>query len=171
MFQSSRVEVVVLPTSEDGRSSPPDVLNRLDLYRERYDLGPQDQLWLMIDVDGWHAQNKLADVCREAKQCGIRLAVSNPCFELWLWVHHAEAEAAFVDSEGREKQKCKTIEDKLRQQLGSYSKSNLDVTPYMPRVEDAVRRAKALDVDADALWPAQPGTHVYKVIAGLPRSI
>ena len=159
LFQSSRVEVVVFPTGEDNQSSPRHVLNRLGVYREQYDFGPQDRLWLMIDVDRWTTQN-LAEVCREAKQRSIGLAVSNPCFELWLWLHHADVETIDRD--------CKAIETRLRQHLGSYNKANLDTAKFKPSIQEAIRRAQNMDTDADALWPAHPGTHVYKVVASLP---
>ncbi len=175
MFQNSRVEVYILPTLEDNKSSPNYVLDRLELEKEKYDFGPQDQLWLMIDVDRWHTQNKLADVCREAKRRGIGLAVSNPCFELWLWLHYADADAMFDDSMFNNdaltgKAKYPTPKDRLRKLLGSYNESNLDVDKFKPLVNDAVRRAEQLDTDVKALWPAHPGTHVYKVVASLPRT-
>ena len=169
MFQSSRVEVVVLPTSEDGKSNPEYVLNRLELEKEKYNFGPQDQLWLMIDVDRWHAQNKLADVCGEARRRNIGLAVSNPCFEIWLCLHHADIDVIFNDSALVGNVKYPTMKDRLRALLGSYNESNLDVSKFKPYIDDAVRRAEGLDTDTDALWPAHPGTHVYKVINALPR--
>ena len=159
-FGTSRVRVEVLSTGEDGHSSPATVLKRLDDYRDEYEIGSQDKLWLMVDVDRW-PPHVLKEVCREANQCGIGLAVSNSCFELWLWLHHADVEKDDLN--------CKVLEKMLRERLGSYSKHNLNVSDYAPYVQDAVTRAQALEVDTTALWPNRPGTHVYKVVATLQQ--
>jgi hypothetical protein len=160
IFPKNRVRVEVLPTGEDGKSSPQHVLDRLEAYKKKYDLGQKDKLWLMIDVDKWHPQN-LAEVCKQAKQRKFGLAVSNPCFELWLWLHHADVEDSDVN--------CQAIEKRLRARLGSYNKSRLDVEAYRATVKEAVRRAKALHTNPEELWPSFPGTHVYKVVASLPE--
>lgn len=44
------------------------------------------QVWAIFDVDQ-HA--RFADACDRARATGIRLAISNPCFELWA-VYHFE---------------------------------------------------------------------------------
>lgn len=157
-FETSRVHVEVLSTGGDNRSSPEHVLDRLNLFREQYDFGPQDKLWLMVDVDRWPPY-VLAEVCGEASRRGIGLAVSNPCFELWLWLHHADVETDDLN--------CKVLEKMLRERLGSYSKHNLNVSDYAPYVQNAITRAQALEGDTMALWPNSPGTHVYKVTATL----
>lgn len=160
MFQNRRVKVVVLPTGEDGTSSPPHVLTRLEMYKAEYDFGDQDRLWLMVDVDRWPTQN-LAEVCKQTKQKKFELAVSNPCFELWLWLHHADPETGDTD--------CNAIEKRLRARLGSYNKSRLDSAAYRPFIKQAIQRAQALHTKPKELWPPFPGTHVYKVVASLPE--
>jgi hypothetical protein len=44
MFNSSRIKVEVLPTGEDGKSAPQYVLDRLDGFREQYDLDADDMI-------------------------------------------------------------------------------------------------------------------------------
>ncbi|HZT42696.1 MAG TPA: RloB family protein [Chthonomonadaceae bacterium] len=158
IFQSPRVKVRVIPTGPDGKSSPAHVFDRLSLFHDEYNLGPEDKLWLMIDVDRWSLEN-LATVCKQANQMNIGLAVSNPCFELWLWLHHGDCEVSDTD--------CRAIESRLRSQLGSYSKKNLDIDAYKPYIRQAIQRAKNLDSAPNELWPSFPGTHVYKVVKSL----
>lgn len=160
MFQSTRVKVEVLPTGNDGNSSTQAVYNRLERYQSEHEIEPEDQLWLMIDVDRWH--NHLPKVCEEAKQNGVRLAVSNPCFELWLWLHHADVETGAIA--------CKDIGQQLKQRIGGYKKNKVDLEKFRPYIDIAVQRAKSLDTNDKELWPAFPGTHVYKVIEALPIS-
>ncbi|ESQ15165.1 MAG: RloB domain-containing protein [Thiohalocapsa sp. PB-PSB1] len=51
MFRSTRVQLRVLPTGDDGQSAPEHVLARLIEFREEFQLAVDDALWLMIDVD------------------------------------------------------------------------------------------------------------------------
>lgn len=63
----TNIHVEILPT-EDCRSSPEDVLNRLDDYKKRYALNlNSDQLWMVIDVDQW-GDIKLSQVARTCVQ-------------------------------------------------------------------------------------------------------
>ena len=156
LFQSPKIKVEILST-EAGLSAPNHVLGPLDQFKTNYNLGPEDALWLMFDVDRNRAA-KLSDICQEALQKGFQLAISASCFEFWLFLHHFDAEA-FTD--------CKAIEAELKARLGSYNKTNLRTELYRPLIADALRRAKALHTNPEERWPEPLGTHVYKVIETL----
>jgi hypothetical protein len=159
MLRSSRVQVRVIP-GQSGRSSPQHVLERLDAYRDEFQIGRDDELWLMIDVDRW-GNAKLSQVCRDASRKGYNLAVSNPCFELWIYLHFFDLTGTLME--------CIEYERRIRAHLGSYNKSNLSVDTLRPWVSDAVRRASQA-ANIDHLWPGSAGTDVYRVvekIAGL----
>ncbi|MBM9578897.1 RloB domain-containing protein [Leptospira sp. 201903070] len=156
IFHSSRLQVIVLET-KDGNSAPKHILERLRKYKDSYKLEANDQLWLMIDVDRW-PNEQISEVCGEAlKIKNTSLAVSNPCFEVWLYLHF-EAIKQTVNS--------KDIESMLKAKMGgSYNKSNLEIEHFKGSIIDAVGRSKELDKDkVSARWPGNPGTHVYKVI-------
>lgn len=155
IFESKKVQIRVLVT-EDGHSAPKHVFQRLADYKKEYQIGKDDQLWLMIDKDRWEEAH-LSEVASESIKKKFQLAVSNPCFELWLYLHHDD-----VDSGVRIT--CDELVTKLRAALGSYNKSNLDLELYRSKERNAIDRAKALDVDTDQRWPQQTGTHVYKVV-------
>jgi len=57
----------------------------------------------------------------------------------------------------------------LREKLGSYNPSNLDLNQFVGKVDKAIARAKKLDVDAAERWPSSTGTHVYKVVKKVKR--
>lgn len=152
MFNNTRVRVEVIP-SEGGKSAPKHVIARLDKYREKYQIGEEDTLWLMVDVDRWQT---LAEDVEEAFEKEYFLAVSNPCFECWLFLHHGDI--------NEEKISCEEIRYRLKRLLGSFNKTNLDVSKFKDREMEAVRRAKKLDVNPGERWPLKTGTHVYKVI-------
>ena len=161
-FRQKRVQVMVLPTPKDeedpryGHSSPRAVLKRLDEFKKQYDLGDQDQLWLMVDTDRWPIA-QLDKVASDAQQKHFRMAVSNPCFELWLYLHHGDVDANRVYT-------CRELEEKLRALLNGFNKRNLRLSDFHGHEDVALARAEALDQSPEQRWPLQVGTHVYRVV-------
>jgi len=113
----------------------------------------------MLDVDRWGSK-KLSAMAREATTAGFRLAVSNPCFEVWLLFHVSDS---IPDTD-----KCAEIEAALRAGLGgSYNKTNLDAERFRPFVRLASSRAQAADPAPRGRWPSRPGSHVYRIMRQL----
>ena len=155
-----RIEVIATPRQE-GTSAPKHVLRRLDAFASRYGfLDGLDELWLVIDVDRWPAE-QLSEVAQEATQKGFGLAVSNPCFELWLLLHVAEAPVPIGT--------CAGCEAEIRRVVGAYSKTNLDLGVFAvrPAVDAAIARARALDTDEGSRWPRAAGSHVHRLASRL----
>jgi hypothetical protein len=162
-----RVHVEVIPAENGTRSAPQYVMTRLDEYRQRYHFNDTlDQLWLVIDVDHWSAPAHVASllqVIQAARQKGYFVAVSNPCFELWLLLHFTDDVSEIrVDQEPRAS--CDRCEQRIRQICGSYNKSRLQVERFTRElVAAAIDRARALDVTPQDRWPQSAGTHVYRL--------
>jgi hypothetical protein len=155
LFDSPVIQVKILETPSDGKSDPGYVLQRLVTFQQDCDINGNDELWLMSDVDRWGPE-KLKTVCRLANEAGISVAISNPCFELWLLLHFTEAN--LEDRNG------KALKERLKEKLSGYNSAKLDLSLYTSEnVALAVQRAKALDQNPVALWPEFPGTHVYKL--------
>ncbi|MCX7112199.1 MAG: RloB family protein [Proteobacteria bacterium] len=152
-FRDTRIQVKVLPTGEDNQSSPQHVIDRLTSYREEYQIGEGDELWVMVDVDRW---KNLGEISREALQRDYQLAISNPCFEVWL-LYHFQEPPQFAPA-------CQPIEDALRGVLGgSYNKSNLIIAQFAERLNFAINLATKLDANPEDRWPQGVGSHVYRV--------
>ena len=164
LFQTNRVHIELLTTGAEDSSAPQHVLARLELIKDDYLLDQDDELWLMIDIDRW-PQGSLARVCADADRQGFGLAVSNPCFEVWLVLHFQEADLS--DNSGRR------LKQKLHKLGGSNQKNRLKGNAYgRQRIEMAIQRARALDRQTGARWPEFPGTHVYKIVQSLlPRML
>lgn len=160
IFNNTRIKVEVLATGEDHKSALQHVLERLNEFKEKYDLDDEDMLWLVLDVDSWGSRN-LSSVCRQAKQKGYQLAISNPCFEVWLCLHFGDLNP--------EDSKSRDFKVRLRTILGSYNSSNLDLSLYKPYIKDAIVRAKQLHPNTRQNWPPTFGTHVYRLVDILYR--
>jgi hypothetical protein len=166
LVSRSRVEIHLLETPQRGpaagHSDPASVLGRLEAWsnkaRAEGKLIDSDELWLVVDVDRHAADLETIVAAAEAQR--FHPAVSNPCFEVWLWLHHSEDVTGIT---------CpKDCEDRLRRKLGSYNKANLDTAPYTkPAILLAIERARQLDGDGTSGWPEAVGSHVYRLIQAL----
>ncbi|MCA9031033.1 MAG: RloB domain-containing protein [Planctomycetaceae bacterium] len=162
-LDAKRVQFKVLPT-EDGRSSPQALLTRLDAFKKEFDLGEEDQLWVCLDTDHWIASDhirNLSDVIRQCKQKRFGVAVSRPCFELWIALHFDDAYKFNNDS-------CVDVVKFLKERCNGYSKRNIGSLPLTTAmVCDAITRAKAADDGKEI--PEAPGTQVYLLLEELQR--
>ena len=102
--------------------------------RNSQEQGEIDEVWCLFDVEWPQNHPKLPEARAKAAESDVRLAISNPCFELWL-VLHFEYRTAWIDN------------DAAKKLLRFYDKSSnkgLDGSQYMPRRADAEQRARAL---------------------------
>lgn len=109
-----------------------------------------DEIWCVVDVDHF----ELEEAIGLARQHGIELAVSNPCFELWLLLHHDDCRAALND--------CTAARHRLLKQLPNYDKTRLDFAPFASSVVKATMRAKALD-PSGTNHERNPSTSVWRL--------
>lgn len=169
-YTNPRVHVHILERSvdEQNNSSPEYVLKQLNDYKSLYELEADDELWLVIDKDRW-TEAMLSRVATECSQeVAMHMALSNPCFELWLLLHIEDAtsltpEERMLWMENRRKSKNADpyLKVRLRQKIGSYHESSYDTLALRAHVEDAIERARALDKNPADRWPQTLGTRVY----------
>ncbi len=169
-YTNPRVHVHILKRSEDEKnnSSPEHVLEQLNEYKCQYELEADDELWLVTDKDHW-TEAMLSRVATECMQdVSMHMALSNPCFELWLLLHLVDVssltpEEQLLWMENRRKSKSSNpyLKVLLRQKMGSYHESAYDVLTLIQHVEVAIERARLLDKNPADRWPQTLGTRVY----------
>jgi hypothetical protein len=94
-----------------------------------------DEFWCVFDVEWPKNHPGLDEAVQRARQNGINLAVSNPCFELWLILHLQDHTAWLDNNQARH----------LRRQADGSSDKGLEATRYMPFTAYAASRAAGLD--------------------------
>ena len=112
-----------------------------------------DEVWCVFDVD---EHPNLPDAQQQAHAHGIKLAVSNPCFELWLLLHFREQTASIERH---------ALQTECRKCMPKFNKSvSFEEVKY--GVDDAVQRAIKLEK-----WQAEryssgenPSTDVHKLV-------
>ncbi|NEB03897.1 RloB domain-containing protein [Streptomyces sp. SID13726] len=114
-----------------------------------------DQVWCVLDVDEY---TDLERAVRRARQRRIELAVSNPCFELWLLLHHTDHQSWTQDY------------DALKKLLGKYGDVPADKSVDFARHyggnlwKDAVRRARSLAEEGTEHLPeSNPATRMWRL--------
>ncbi len=169
-YTNPRVHVHILERgkNEQNNSSPEHVLKQLNDYKSQYELEADDELWLVIDKDRW-TEAMLSCVARECShEVAMYMALSNPCFELWLLLHIEDAaslspeeQKQWVQNRRKSKNTDPYLKVRLRQKIGSYHESSYDALTLIAHIEDALERAKALDKNPTDRWPQTLGTRVY----------
>ena len=169
-YANPRVHVCILERRdvEKNNSSPKHVLEQLKNYKSQYDLEQDDELWLVVDKDHW-TDGMLSQVATACMQdVSMRMALSNPCFEVWLLLHledvtslTSEERKLWMKNSRKSKNADSYLKVRLRQKMGSYHESDYDALALIKHVETAIGRARSLDKRTEDRWPQTLGTRVY----------
>lgn len=144
---NAAVKVTVLPRA----FSPSELVRYTERWLDRND-GDFDEVWCVFDVDEFP---DVEAAVRQATKRGFSVAVSNPCFELWLLLHFETVHKA--------QSRCDPLTRRMRGHLPSYTKSRFDTARLRAGVEDAIRRAEALDPTGMA-HDQNPSTGVWRLV-------
>ncbi len=116
------------------------------------------EYWCVFDVEAPTQHARLRDAVQMARDNGIGVAISNPCFELWLVLHYADHEGWINNDD------CCSLR---RQYDGSQGK-RLDGGAYMLRRGEAIMRAERLarlHAEADRQFPTDnPSSGLYRLL-------
>jgi hypothetical protein len=125
--------------------------------RKAADRDEYDEVWCVCDVD---AHDTLHRALTEARRNAVLMAVTNPCFELWLLWHYRDYRRV-------------TSKDLLRRALRQHG----CVDKHVPKnfsyagYRDALKRAERSEMATDAYGvPANPGTCVGRVVARIANA-
>ena len=140
-------------THFDDKSAPRWVTDRAIRYIEKEGLIDEDELWFVIDKDHWEEiqLREIASLCD--KNPNWHIAISNPCFEVWLYFH---MRSDITSSESTCSGEFKTEIDRL--EAGGYNPLR-----FIQRFQDAVVNAKTADSDSNHYLPKLKETKVYKL--------
>lgn len=164
-----KFEVIGTPKADGGSIGTyhaRDVLQRLEKVKAEKPYPGNNEYWMLLDIDHHTQSNHIATfraVLREAKQKNIAVALSKPCFELWLLLHAKE--------DGVEESQIKLLKNAgetialIKEIFGPYNKKNLNPDHYpLESIARAWQRAKALDTTNLGDIPETNSTHIYKIL-------
>ncbi len=128
---------VRLEISKDSGAVPLTLVTKAVEARARSDgkWGEIDEVWCIFDVEWPQNHPDLKEARALAERSEVKVAVSNPCFELWLLLHFQD-QTAWLDTNA--------VKRRLKEHDSSEGKS-LDGATYMPRRAEAATRARSLE--------------------------
>lgn len=159
--QVAAVDLKVHP--HGGRPTPLALVKEAVMWRDRVaeEQGEVDEFWCVFDVEAPRAHPKLQQAVALAQQNEIRLAISNPCFELWL-ILHLRDQTGWMSTADVCKKRC---------ELDGAAKKVLDPGRYIPVRAKAWARAEALvarhERNATSFPEDNPSSGMYLLLATL----
>ena len=148
-----RISIQVIPR-EENKSAPSHFLERLDKYIQETGWREKDGdlVWFVLDVDRWE-RKEIEDLrihCEQNKSWHI--AVSNPCFEVWIIFHLLE----ILEDNGEEPKDLKTMIPNIIR--GGFNTDNI-----CPLIETATQNARKADGNSMHHFPDRMKTKVYQL--------
>ena len=117
-----------------------------------------DECWCLFDVEWPKHHPNLEKAIALAAASNIKLAISNPCFEVWL-ILHLKAHTRFVDTKDAER---------TSKGLDGRTGKSIDAAKYLPHRKEAALRARALarrHSDAGTRFPHDnPSSGMYRFL-------
>ena len=157
-----------------SKSEPMHVLDDLITHRSKQirDNKRADKYWALIDHDR-SDEDELRTVFTKAQKHNCDVADSNPCFELWLLLHHNRLDRYKKLEASGDMAKCAPSSKALEQIDRTYDpdkKGKWDASPYMDMIDTAIENAQRVDRTQSDEPLNRLGTRVYKLIESIRNS-
>ena len=159
---NDRYSRIIVKSFHGGYTDPQGIVNyAISLKRkEKLNIRSGDRIWCVFDVNS-HSNHILQMASQLADKFEIPIALSNPCFELWLILHYFFHSYAITHDEAPEK---------LAEYIPGYEK-NMDIFYLVEDlVNDAIANARRLNSthnqDGTDLFSREsnPSSQVYRLV-------
>lgn len=171
------MEIIPLEREVNTGTDPLSVKRLLKKAKANYPFKKTDEFWLIVDRDHWETIhkidfNQLVIDCN--KENNFFLAMSNPCFEIWLIMHlkdiseYGEEEQKELLENAKFSKKKNHIDIVLGDLQGIGYNKNPNPELFLPLTKTATEIAKKLDNNNEP-YPKKLGSHIYKLIEKLQK--
>jgi hypothetical protein len=151
-------------------TSPKEIVKKArKLKKEARKDDPYDAVWCIFDVEAKVSQNArpgLADAVQIAKANKIFIALSNPCFELWILLHEKQHTATIYSDDVQH----------VCSSLGLVEGKHIcNPNRILNNCQTAIQRAKDLDAmhqgnKTDKHEDQSPSSGVYKLVEAIYKA-
>lgn len=165
-IHNSRIRFKFLEKDKFDSGCPVRVVGQIDKFRKARDTVKGDQFWVVVDADGPHGW-KLADAEKLCKEKNINLAISNPCFEIWILFHFLMdvvnlSEESKIKILKNGKKECRRLINKHATVASHVSPFDFEV--LWPLIDEATKIAKVMDCNSGTRLPVPVGSRVHNLI-------
>ena len=153
------IEAAGVPVTLTRRAAEEKLQAETEAKSERDENRAYDQVWCVFDID---EHPHINEAIQFADENHLALAVSNPCFELWLLLH-------FTDPPGIQNRAA--IASRLKRYLPEYKK-HVNFAHFAQGLQDALKRAKTLSEGAAEMGETyrNPTTGVWRLANSILES-
>lgn len=159
------IELIEVEIAEHEATDPKQIVEQAKRLRADADRSAKrmhddnlryDQVWCVFDRDE-HAH--FDEAINQALDNKLDLAVSNPCFELWILIHFQDQTSSLTRQDAA---------SKVRHFIPGYEKS-ISLAELTGRASEAVRRARKMESNATERGKAtdNPSTGVWQLVMKL----
>lgn len=139
------------------KSAPIEVVQRLLEYERRERPGRNTEYWAIIDRNAWSDADLRGAYKLQDGRPHFYIAMSHPCFELWLWLH-LRPNRPFND-----RHDCQR---RLEREWLQFSKGAYPAAELLPHVVTACSRAEEITEPFSGVLQSQ-GTQVFELVRRL----
>ena len=132
---------------------------------------PEDEFWIVADIDDNldNHRTEFEDAVAECDNKGYRYAISNPFFEIWLLLHHADVtdeDKQYAVTASHSYEHTEHFIERLAEKNAPLrDKKHLRLEHYpAEKIEKAVNRARELMKDRTDMIPLEYGTWFYQIV-------
>jgi len=141
-------------------------------YKYEFDKYPDDEFWIVTDVDDNWSDERISEWNEATKQCNdknYQYAVSNPFFEIWLLLHYdnpTDEDKAFAVTSQNDYQPTNHFRMRLRElKVPLYKEKHIRRENFSSEnIRVATSRARSLHIDKTDLSPHYFSTTVYLLL-------
>lgn len=146
-----RLKLEIIP-NENNKSSPSHLIKNAQTFIDENKINDGDyKLWFVLDIDLWKKQ--IHDLHKESKNRNWQVALSNPCFEVWLYYHFQKT---LPDSD-----KFFTCQP-WKELVHKTKKGGFNYSADQIKIENAIKNTK-LNYSATGYIPDIGSTQVYNL--------
>jgi len=158
IFNNEQSVITVKCLKGGHKSSPPQVLKRMQDRLNRESPKEPYEAWLVVDKDSWTNEQLIQLHKWSEVHDNYGFALSNPKFEYWLLLHF---------DDGKNILNSQDCSNRLAEYLPNYDK-DIDTSKITDKgIADAIKRAKQRDNPPCTDWPRAVGTTVYKLVENI----
>lgn len=157
-ISEARVQVIKRDSSHSDPQAVLDFVNefKLKIKKNERDISQNYEYWLVLDTDRWGANLTMA--IKDASNRKYELAVSNPCFEIWLLLHYRDANYVTGNANNL------NTKGNINTNISGFNLTGKNEIDFFPKTPDAVQNAKGLDIQPQLRQFSYIGTRVYKLV-------
>lgn len=152
----SRINIIVHQMEEEDNTTPSGVFQKAEEFAGNINLEDIDEVWLVFDRDIDKLDSRKPQIQEIRSVCSPRenwnIALSNPCFEVWLYYHSSSEVPDFAGL---------GISSNWKKHLGVSISGGFDTRKHPLLIETALRNSKSVHSTDEFNEPSVCSTEVY----------